>query len=80
MSPSFLAISAITVAVVAASVIIQNVPVGRTLDMHLDTHSPKSALWCALCLAGVPWKYGGFVMTKSNVSFVRHVVMSSWIN
>ena len=44
MSPNFFAISAITVAVVAASVIMQNVPIGRTRAMLRAIHDGKSAL------------------------------------
>lgn len=54
MSPSFFVISDMTAAVVDASVIIQNVPIGRTRDILFEIHGPKSALWCALCFAGVP--------------------------
>ena len=49
MSPSFLAyIVDMTWALVAASVIMQNVPIGRVRAMQRDTHFTKSALWCAL--------------------------------
>ena len=44
MLPNFFDISDITVAVVDASVIIQNVPIGRTRDMHFAIHVFKSAL------------------------------------
>lgn len=80
MPPNFFDISDMTMAMVDASVIMQNVPIGRTREMHLETHVCRSALWWALCFAGVPKKYGGFVITKSNVRFVRHVVMSASIN
>lgn len=80
MSPSFFAISATTSAVVAASVIMQNVPIGRTRAMQREIHAVKSALWWALCFAGVPLKYGGLVSTRSNVRVVRHVMMSALIS
>lgn len=44
MSPSFCAISDTTVAVVAASVMMQNVPIGRTRDIQREIHNFKSAL------------------------------------
>lgn len=44
ISPSFLDISAITVLIVAASVIMQKVPIGRTRAIHRETHCGKSAL------------------------------------
>ena len=48
MSPSFFAIVAMTDAQVAASVIMQNVPIGRTRAMHRSIHVGRSALWWAL--------------------------------
>ena len=75
MSPSFFDISAMTWAIVVASVIMQNVPIGRTRAIQRETHEHKSALWCALCFAGVPLKYGGFVSTRSKVRSVRHVLI-----
>lgn len=48
MSPNFFAICAMTIPIVDASVIMQNVPIGRTRAMQRDTHVFKSALWWAL--------------------------------
>ncbi len=80
MSPHFGCMASITVAMHLASVIIQNVPRGRVRATHFFTHVDKSALWWALCAAGVPLKYGGLVTTKSNVRSVRQLVMSVLIN
>lgn len=44
MSPSFFVISEITVAVVAASDIMQKVPIGRTRAIQRDIHLGRSAL------------------------------------
>ena len=44
MSPSFFDISAIVVPIVVASVIMQNVPIGRTRAMQRDIHFGRSAL------------------------------------
>ena len=58
----------------------QMYPRGRIRAMQRRVHVVISALWWALCFAGVPRKYGGLVITKSNVRAVRHVVMSVFIN
>jgi hypothetical protein len=56
MSANFFVISEITTAIVVASVIMQNVPIERSLDTQCATQFVKSALWCALWRAGVPVK------------------------
>ena len=80
MSPQCDCITASTSAILVASTIVQKYPRGRTRAIQRRTHLVISALWCALCRAGVPRKYGGFVITRSNVRALCHVVMSVLIN
>lgn len=68
------------VASVVASLIKQQYPFGLVRATQRHTHVGRSALWWALCVAGLPRKYGGLDTTMSNVRFVRHVVISVLIS
>lgn len=80
MSPHAWVILDTIVSSVVASLMMQQWPFGLVRATQRRTHVGRSALWCALCAAGLPRKYGGFDTTMSNVRFVRHVVMSSCIS